>query len=91
MFEFQLFHAIIRIYEKQSSSRSRSVKTRKHVSFLFYYYTIPTEVFARAWQMYIGEQYNDKDINDYNSDEPQFAPLVEMKAEVMAYFEKVLG
>lgn len=55
------------------------------------YYTIPTEVFARAWQMYIGEQYNDKDINDYNSDEPQFAPLVEMKAEVMAYFEKVLG
>lgn len=41
--------------------------------------------------MYIGEQYNDKDINDYNSDEPQFAPLVEMKAEVMAYFKKVLG
>lgn len=30
-------------------------------------------------------------VNDYNSDEPQFAPLVEMKAEVMAYFEKVLG
>lgn len=41
--------------------------------------------------MYIGEQYNDKDINDYNETAPQFAPLVEMKAEVMAYFEKVLG